>query len=181
MQTRTLYWVAPDGTIVRMERHVSPESAQRDPAFANSLSPTDIVGRNLFTFIEGAQVQHLYSMLHEKVLKDRRHIVFEYRCDGPSVRRNMRMSLAPEGHLVRYESTVLREVPWARQPPPVSPSADVLVPICSICKRYRYPSVSNEWKELDLIAGEPELPSRFDFTHGLCPDCFDSVMAQIRG
>lgn len=180
MQTRVLYWVTGDGTIVKREAHVSPESAHRDPLFANSLSSPNIVGRNLFEFIEGLEVQHLYAIFHEKVLKDRRHIVFDYRCDGPSVRREMRMSLTPEGELVRYESIVLQETPRVKDIPAVSPSAEVFVPICSICKRYRYPSGSNEWKELDLMPAEPELPSRFHFTHGLCPNCFESMMAQIR-
>ena len=181
MPTKVLYWVSSDGTIVRMEAHVSPESAQRDPVFANSLSPSSVVGRNIFEFIQGREVQHLYAIFHEKVLKDRRHIVFDYRCDGPSIRREMRMSLSPEAELVRYESIVLQETPRAREIPAVSPSAEVFVPICSICKRYRYPSGSNEWKELDLMPAEPELPSAFDFTHGLCPDCFESAMAQVRG
>jgi hypothetical protein len=180
MQTKVLYWVNVEGTIVNMEAHVSPGSAQLDPVFANSFSSSNIVGRNLFKFIEGREVQHLYAIFHEKVLKDRKHIVFDYRCDGPSIRREVRMSLTPEGELVRYESIVLRETPRAKEIPAGLPSAEVFVPICSICKRYRYPSGSNEWKELDSMPAEPELPSRFDFTHALCPNCFESTMAQIR-
>lgn len=181
MQTRMFYWVTGDGTIVRAAGQISKASAERDPLFASPFNRTDIVGRNLFSFIEGMEVRHLYAMFHERVLKDDRHITFDYRCDSPDIRRDMRMSLSRDGNLVRYESVVLSETTRAVPIPHPSAGAQVFVAVCSICKKYQYPQGCDAWKELDLILCEPELPEHFNFSHGLCPECFKRCMDQISG
>jgi hypothetical protein len=180
MQTQIVYWVTADGTIERMEARISTESAQRDPVFADSFGWSDFVGCNLFSFIAGMAVRHLYAILHENVLKTARAITFNCRCDGPDVIRHMSMSLAPDGDLVRYESRLLKEEPRTAPIPLSSPGASTLVPICSMCKNYQFPPDCHEWKEIELLPCEAELPQHFDFTHGLCPRCLEQCMKNIQ-
>ncbi len=46
-----------------------------------------------------------------------------------------------------------------------------LVPICSYCKKIR--DDQNYWQRVETY-----LAARLDarFTHGICPDCFDSIL-----
>lgn len=178
MQTKMLYCVDAEGTIVRAESHLSEESALRDPTFAYPFSFPDIVGRSLFSFIEGVEVRHIYGMLHERILKGKGSIRFDYRCDSPDIRRDMRMSLCFDNHLVRYESVVLKETQRAVSIPLASPTAALILPICSNCKRYKHPPGSQDWKEIDLILSDPNLPGAFNFSHTFCNVCYARLMLE---
>jgi PleD family two-component response regulator len=49
-----------------------------------------------------------------------------------------------------------------------------LLPICSYCKRIR--SDQNYWEQVDrYIAAHSEA----QFTHGICPECFDTALSEI--
>jgi sigma-B regulation protein RsbU (phosphoserine phosphatase) len=48
-----------------------------------------------------------------------------------------------------------------------------LLPICSYCKKIR--NDQNYWQQVE---GYISSHSSVQFTHGICPDCFESVMAQ---
>ena len=176
IQTKTLYDVTPEGTILRAETHISEQHALPDQVFA-SLSPwTGIIGCNLFSFIEGIEVRRIYRMFHERILREDCKISFDYRCDGPAVRRDMSMSLSRENNLVRYESTVLKETQRTVPIPMPSRAAPLIIAVCSNCKKYQYPSNSQHWKEIDLILSEPALPEQFNFTHTFCDICYRKLM-----
>jgi len=179
MKTKMLYLVAADGTIVSAEGQLSEEGAIPDPVFAPSFQCPEMIGRNLFSFIAGREVRHFYALLHERVLRDACGIKFDYRCDSPEIRRDMNMSLTFDNNLVRYESIVLKESPMPESIPLPSPGAETLIPICSICKRYRYPANSADWKEVEMILKEPGIPQSFDFTHTFCTDCYERVMEEF--
>jgi hypothetical protein len=178
MQTRMLYFVDAGGTIVRAESHISAESALADPTFAYPFSFPDIVGRSLFDFIEGAEVRHIYGLLHQRILNGKGPISFDYRCDSPDVRREMRMSLNFDNHFVRYESIVLKETQRAVSIPLPSPKAALILPICSSCKKYKHPADSQDWKEIDQILNDPSLPGQFNFSHTFCDVCSERLMLE---
>ena len=46
--------------------------------------------------------------------------------------------------------------------------------ICSYCKAVR--NRSNYWKQVEQYIGER---SEVQFTHGVCPQCFDKVVAEM--
>jgi DNA-binding response OmpR family regulator len=50
-----------------------------------------------------------------------------------------------------------------------------LLPICSYCKRIR--SDENYWEQVDHYISEH---SHAQFSHGICPHCFDAVMAEFK-
>jgi sigma-B regulation protein RsbU (phosphoserine phosphatase) len=49
-----------------------------------------------------------------------------------------------------------------------------LMPICSYCKKIR--DDRNYWQMLDRYMSE----HGFEFTHGVCPDCMESLQGQLR-
>jgi len=48
------------------------------------------------------------------------------------------------------------------------------MPICSYCKKIR--DDRNYWQMLDRYMSE----HGFEFTHGVCPDCMESLQGRIR-
>ena len=178
MQTRMMYCVNSEGTIVQAESSISEESALGDPTFAYPFSFPDIVGRSLFSFIKGAEVRNIYGMLHQRILNGKGPIKFDYRCDSPDIRREMRMSLDFDNCLVRYESVVLKETQRAVSIPLPSPTAALIIPICSNCQKYKYPADAQDWKEIDLILSDQDLPEQFNFSHTFCDVCYQKFMLE---
>ena len=178
MQTKMLYWVTGDGTITQVEGQIAAATAAGDPVFARPFSDNTLIGRNLFDFIEGMEVRHIYTVFHERVLRTAQEIAFNYRCDSPWIRRDMRLRLRPDRDLVRYESVVLKETPRPVPIPATSPDPEILIAMCSMCKKYRNGPAGSPWTELDLIFNEPGLPERFDFTHTICPPCVELFLAE---
>jgi hypothetical protein len=144
------------------------------PFFCNA-----IVGKNLFQFISGLDVTYFYQALTARILKTGRTVNFAYRCDGPWIRRDMRMQISSDAELVRYESAVVRETLRERKIPTETPDAATLVAICSFCKSYRYPIASTDWKELEELLTENDLPVTFRFTHSVCDDCYARVIREL--
>lgn len=50
-----------------------------------------------------------------------------------------------------------------------------MLPICSYCKKIRDDG-EDKWYEVESYF---KLKTETDFTHGICPDCFNKVMEQI--
>jgi hypothetical protein len=174
------YWTSQAGMILRAESKNSDLILGGDALFAAPYASTDIVGQNLFSFIDGMEVRHLYRALSNKVLKSGAPISFPYRCDGPRVRREMSMRLSLDGDMLRYESALLRETPRERALPGSAPSSDVFVAICSFCQDYRFPVFSPLWKELEGLLLENDLPNQFRFTHGVCEKCYKNLAADLQ-
>ena len=175
-----LYWTSQTGTIVRAESKNSDLIGRVDAAFAAPYASNDIVGRNLFRFIDGMEVRQLYQALSKKVLRTGAPITFSYRCDGPGVRREMSMRLSLDDEMLRYESALLREIPRERALPIAAPVSEVFVAICSFCQDYRFPASSSLWKELDRLLLERDLPDQFRFTHSVCEKCYQSFVADLQ-
>lgn len=147
-----------------------------DPAHIERSSMQSVIGKSVFSFIEGEAVRHIYAILHERVLKTGRPIEFAYRCDGPRVRREMRMRLAAESSAILYVSSIEKETVRQRALPEPTPGAPTMIAVCSFCKNYRFPVASRAWKDIDALFLEPELPAGFAITHGLCESCAETVL-----
>ncbi len=50
-----------------------------------------------------------------------------------------------------------------------------LLPICSYCKKIR--DDQNYWQRVDTYVSDR---TEVEFSHGICPDCFDRVSAEIK-
>jgi hypothetical protein len=170
------YWISENGTIVRAESRNADMVAPGDGVFAEPFHSCAVVGRNLFQFIDGSEVRHLYQTLGERVLKTGRTIAFPYRCDSPVIRREMTMRMSRDSMLIRYDSAVVRETPKELEIPKQTTAAVTLVAICSFCQKFRFPVTSRAWRDLENLPTEAGLPSEFKFTHGICDECYAQVL-----
>jgi len=154
------------------------------------LPPTALFGRNLFEIIAGEEVRAAYRAIHDKVVADRTHLGFEYRCDGPAVERRMRMSIGPvvvagEVAGVLYHSTLVAKTG--------RPTLDFLSDN-EILRRRRaaqdLPTVTVCAWCADVSDGEGDWvkPQMYDhrrgaaevrLSHGVCPSCQTGVVAPL--
>ncbi len=156
--------------------------------------PKSLIGRNLFEFISGGDVQALYRQILARIRSDPEHVwELDYRCDSPGMMRALRMTVSAvtgaEPGSALFSSQVLRE----GQRPPLSifeydkavsltdPSVPLLV-ICSICHRVlAQPGHEDDvasWVEPEeyyRTGGSPHV----SLSHGLGPACYAQFMAEV--
>ena len=160
---------------------------------APSLEGRAVIGKPLFSMIEGAEVRQCYDDLHAKLIDgSRSEVKFTYRCDSPAAQRYMRMSAAAirRGSAVvgiLYHSVILEEI--ARPPvklitsssvrrgmPKGDRNVDELVRVCSWCLRVKWPIGSatiadrSAWITAEDYAHRGGDPDR-TVTHGICAAC----------
>lgn len=107
------------------------------------------MGRSLWEFVGDVTTRQVYRDLLARV-RGGRTVSFPYRCDSPSLRRFMRMTMMPgAGNSVAFEGVTLRAEPRVlpMSTGPADPPIDALVRMCSWCKRV---AMVGEWVELQL-------------------------------
>lgn len=165
------YVLSPDDTI---ESVSGPWDAFATENGAPALTVASVVGRPLAEFITDPTTSHIYERLVRRVRQEDRMVPLALRCDGPSCRRWLRLTVHPiGGGRVRFESRIVRQE--ARDAVPLLdltlPRAGDPVRVCSWCDRVQTP---RGWCELETgvpelgLFGAGPLPP---ITHGMCPDC----------
>jgi len=134
-----------------------------------------IVGKKLDQFIHGDETLMFVRtmILSARVLQ--RPIYRPYRCDSPSLKRFMEMTVQPrpEGD-VEVIHRELRCEPIASKIPVAAESTAGYAPYvkrCSLCNRIRAQGV---WSEIDEAAQAKRLPADvapLKVIYGVCPDC----------
>ena len=149
-----------------------------------------VVGRNLFDFVSGAEVQSsLRQIMRELAVRGRAAYVVPFRCDAPDRLRNMRQSITPvfgdnqcRGFL--FQSVELESY----QRPPIDlydfkarmqrATEDRTLPIvviCSWCLQVRSPTVTaDNWmsaEEYYAAGGRSDV----QISHGICKVCADGL------
>ncbi len=127
-----------------------------------------VLGRTLWSFIEGDATRMLLSTLLGAVRTHGKTLVRRYRCDSPTHRRHMEMRLSRDGDRVRLEHRILRE---ERMTPGVRfhyrRGPDALVR-CSMCNRVK---LDAEWREASDAAAEGRLPTEAAVVYSVCARC----------
>jgi ribosomal protein S27AE len=157
-------------------------------AQASAPAPQEVLGRSLFSFMLGADVQEHYRQLHQAAWSGHRRIAITIRCDAPEVQRRIRLAMTPLTHSgnvagVLYQCQVLSE--QAR--PPIrflSPQAAVedvigdkapILNVCSFCADVAMSDIGGgQWlaaEEYYRLGGE----SRVRLSHGICPNCAETA------
>jgi hypothetical protein len=157
--------------------------------------PASLVGRCLFEFIRGDDVQQLYRRILTGLRADPGHAVeLLYRCDSPGMMRAFRMTvtaLAEAGNRsFLFTSQIVRQ---AQRPPlPLfdyhglgallgDPTAPVLA-ICSLCHRVKAKAGDDRkmenWAEPEQYYREGG-SSHVSLSHGLCPSCYAQYMVEV--
>ncbi|WP_155992445.1 hypothetical protein [Fodinicurvata fenggangensis] len=152
------------------------------------------IGTNLFSQITGDDVRASYRRLHESVCQgEKPRVTFQYRCDGPEVMRQMRLSLSrvdqDQGHAaVLYQSQVLSEVvrpPIGLLDPDLilgvlaDEQAYPIVTLCSYCQKVAWPVGETREDAREWISPEDYYVrgghSEVRISHGICPLCVDML------
>ena len=91
-QSRYEYRIDAANTITHVSSAWEEFAQQND---APELTAAAVYGRPILDFITGPVVRHLYQDLFDRVRQYHRHITVPFRCDGPDVRRFMRLDISP--------------------------------------------------------------------------------------
>lgn len=159
------------------------------------VDPATLVGRNLFDFICGDDVQDLYRAILRRLRADpSQAYALPYRCDAPGMMREFRLTVsAVDGEDCPGFLFASQPVQQLQRPPiplfdyqaHVALLADPSVPvltICSLCHRVK----ANPGEEQDPGNWiDPEQyyrdggSSRVSLSHGLCPDCYQQFKSDL--
>lgn len=149
---------------------------------APSLTVEAVVGQSLFRFLAGNSVRYLYQLIIDRARRRQRTIVIPFRCDGPSVRRFMELSISPSANgNVQFVSRTIREE-YRKTVALLDASAtrtDEYVAMCSWCKRVE---VLGKWLKVEQALIETrlfELTSFPKLAHDTCSDCEERVQREI--
>lgn len=165
---------------------VSPEwrafACENDAAH---LARHSTLGASLWRFIDGEATRDLYHVLFQRVRSRSGPITIPFRCDSPSLRRFMTLTLLPlPDNGIELWGTLLRSE--RRQRVDILDSAversDQWLTVCSWCKRAHVSECG--WVEIEEavvhlnVASAPAPPN---LTGGICADCRRRIEAELYG
>jgi len=148
---------------------------------APELQGKAVLGKQLSDSFAGDETRHVYTLIVEKVHRKNRAAVVPFRCDGPTIRRMMELTILPrEKGETEYRARELREeeTPYLPLLDPDRPRSGDMVLVCSWCRSVR---VGEEWVEVEEAVRQlrlfeaVEMPS---ITHGICERCSEKVLRQ---
>ncbi len=137
---------------------------------APELTREFLVGRPLWSFVEGEEIRALYRLLFARVREEGSAFVVPFRCDAPDRFRFMELHLEPaEDAVVQCEGRLLREQRRPALPllDRMLPRASTHFPMCSVCLRL---FVGGSWLEVD------EAVRRLDLLAALPPPALDPAL-----
>jgi hypothetical protein len=140
------------------------------------------LGRSLWDFVAGDELKKLQRMLLRRLRSEVRSIELPFRCDSPTVRREMDMRIVTHtsGRAVLFAASLRAEVVRNTPQPmldPATPRGAGTVAMCGWCDRFL---VDDEWVEVEIAAvrlglfERPKLPA---ISHDICPDCSEMLLA----
>jgi hypothetical protein len=143
----------------------------------------DSLGRSLWDFVAGSDVQKLQRLLLRRVREGARDVELPFHCDGPEVTREMDIRIAADktGRVVLFSARLLAEEEREESQPLLDPLAprdeSDFLSMCAWCDRFL---VDSEWVEVEEAAKRLELFRRTQLPvldHGICPQCSGQLMA----
>jgi len=142
---------------------------------AAKLTEEFVLGRPLWDFVEGAPTRRLYEAVFHTVRQDKATAVVPFRCDSPTLQREMRLQIASsDGRTIHLEGVLCHT-----QSTPYLPLLDREVhrsthrlTLCSLCKRALVEPLG--WIALDravvcLRLSDVRLPPQM--VQSVCPAC----------
>ncbi len=168
---RYIYLIDGDDRVIYVNQAWLNFAQEND---ALELTTEQVLDKSIFEFISGSETQALYTALHINVRARRKEIVIPFRCDLPSIIRQMTLTLRPlDNGAIEYEGHLVRKT--ERNPVTIlfrlADRTDRSLPICSLCRRV---SVQAEWLELsDVVVQLPSLQTTMfpRLLETVCPSC----------
>jgi hypothetical protein len=148
------------------------------------LLPPEIIGTVLWDWIADAQTRHVYRTLLQRVRASGMAARFHFRCDSPAERRLLQMEIVPDldgGVTFRTEVVSSQTRGAVMLLDTTAPRSESMVKICGWCMRVQ---ANGSWIEIeDAIADlhlfeTPRVPA---LSHGMCPTCYNVMMASFDG
>ncbi len=138
---------------------------------------TGALGRPLREFVDGDGVWELYRAVISSA-RAGNEVVFDFRCDGPGIARQMRMAVrSAGGGNVEFRSELLAVHPLG--PPKPTPQVRGLERVCAWCGRVRYRGSWHAVSEFISATSIFETANPFDVTHGICEECQRGLEMQL--
>lgn len=138
------------------------------------------LGRSLWMFVAGEEMRRVQRILLRRLRQEMRGVELPFRCDGPDLRREMTIRIAPRrsGRVV-FHARPLAETPREPQPllDPQAKRGEGLLTMCGWCDRFL---VDGEWVEVEVAAERLELFRRSKLpatSHGICSACSTQLLA----
>ena len=168
----TTYRIDADDVILDVDAEWLEFAALNDTP---DLSRDRVVGRSLWDFITGADVAHLFRMIFERCRERSSGARVPFRCDSPTRIRRMILAIEPRPDRGLEVTSVLLDAEdrdYVALLDASAPRSDLLLAICSWCKRIELPregwiEVEPGVRKLDLFSEAPVPQLR----HDVCPDC----------
>jgi hypothetical protein len=150
---------------------------------APELSAQNVMGRQLWDFLDDEATRGIYQQLHHRVRASGQSVVVPFRCDSPNLRRHMRLTICPgeEGDLL-YESQLLRVEAGVhyRVLDPEEPRGKSFLTICSCCKRALLET--HGWLEMDeavLRSGIFDRKRLPQLRYSFCDECREAAISCV--
>jgi len=140
------------------------------------------VGDSLWDHISDRDTQDLYLLLLEAVRRSRAQLSFPYRCDSPTMKRFMAMTITPDAlDEVVFRSEVVAVEPLSQEISVTNWSALRIreVHICSSCRKVK---VGPTWREISEAFGSGEVTTNrihFRAVHRVCPHCLHEMQLRV--
>ncbi|MAT68338.1 MAG: hypothetical protein CMJ58_02325 [Planctomycetaceae bacterium] len=152
---------------------------------APELTAERVVGRSLWDYVEGGEVQRTYRALHDRIRATKTCAAASYRCDSPTLRRDMQLTITPSTDgCLQYESVIVRvtPAPYVGLFDAVRPRSKSVLTVCSHCRRALLEP--HGWLDPDAVSDRLQRASRWrwpQIRHVLCPNCSKSLGAVPAG
>ena len=143
---------------------------------AATLTESSVLGCCLWDFIADDQTRDLYQSIHSRVRELRNKVIVPFRCDSPTIRRYMQLSIsgAADNDCLFYESGITRVEPrsYLAVLDPACTRTDSALWMCSCCKKILLEP--HGWLEVEDVSEKLQLNHRKKLPfcqHTLCRDC----------
>ncbi len=137
------------------------------------------IGRSLWDFVSGMTMVRVQRTLLHRVRETGRLVELPFRCDSPTIRREMTIGIeAQEDGGVRFAPRVRFEQtrPHQRLLDSAEQRGSDLIEMCGWCDRF---FVGDRWLEIEDAAAELNLTARDDLpeiSHGICVRCSEMLL-----
>ena len=185
------YIVDPQGRIAAYGQKRWDRFAKENGA-PELIGAQSLLGRSLFDFVTGAEVQESYRLYLAGLQCDpTESVTFSFRCDGPDVMRELHMAITALHDGASVQGFLFHSVPLFENYRPAlniydfkalqqalkAESSTPIVAVCSYCLRLRHPPGSTDHDGVWIMAEDYYRwggTSDVRLSHGICPDCYDT-------
>lgn len=147
----------------------------------NQVTSREVVGRPLWDFVTDPSTREIYRQVLARIRRGST-VQYTFRCDSPECRRLLEMTVTGTGNGgVEFRSRTLALEERSPQPLVGAATTDAndLLRLCGWCKRV---DAHGDWLDVEEAVAALRLLERSalpQITHGICPACFERMMAVI--